>query len=250
MPDQTAVEPYLFYGVIRPERATISFQYPLAQQYSLFLKDKKVDVKLKISVILNQLAATVESDIEWDVFDLRNMIASIIHHDLAILSFSTGYGYVFELTRVINRSLGVDQVFGIEIPAIENRQKAEPAGVRFSEIKPKTYGINGVYLNRCFSDLASAMKYHDDAPFYCYRAIESLRNHCAAQNGVLDSGDGAQWQKFREVSGRRREEIERYKKEYVDQQRHGKPGNPMSDQERAEMFLLTWDIVDAYLDSI
>ena len=249
MPDQTSFEPYLFYGVIRPERAILSFQYPLPQHCTLFLKDKEVDINLKVSILLNQLAATVETDIEWDVFDLRNMIASIIHHDLAILSFSTGYAYVFELTRVINRSLGVDQVFGIEIPAIENRQKAK-AGVRFSEIKPKTHGINGVYLNRCFSDLASAMRYHDDTPFYCYRAIESLRNHCAAQNGVLDSGDGAQWQKFREVSGRRREEIERYKKEYVDQQRHGKPGNPMSDQERAEMFLLTWDIVDAYLDSI
>jgi hypothetical protein len=222
----------------------------LAQQYSLFLKDKKVDVTLKVSVILNQLAVTVEIDIEWDVFDLRNMIASIIHHDLAILSFYTGYAYGFELTRVINRSLGVDQVFGIEIPAIENRQKAKSAEVRFSEIKSKTSGINGVYLNRCFSDLASAMKYHDDSPFYCYRAIESLRNHCAAQNGLLDSDDGTQWQKFREVSGRSREEIERYKKEYADQQRHGKPGKLMNDQDRAEMFLLTWDIVDAYLDSI
>jgi hypothetical protein len=228
----------------------LDFRYPSPQRYSFFLKDKKVDVNLKVSIILNQIAVTVETDIEWGVFDLRNMIASVIHNDLAILSFSTGYAYVFELTRVINRSLGVDQVFGIEISAIENRQKAKPVGVRFSEIKHKIVGINGIYLNRCFSDLASAMRYHHDTPFYCYRAIESLRNHCAAQNGLLDSDDGTQWQKFREVSGRSREDIERYKQNYADRQRHGKPGDPMSDQDRAEMFVLTWDIVDAYLDSI
>lgn len=228
----------------------LDFRYPSPQPYSFFLKDKKVDINLRVSIILNQLAATVETDIEWDVFDLRNTIASIIHHDLAILSFSTGYAYGFELTRVINRSLGVDEVFGIEIPVIEKRQKAKPAGVRFSEIKNKTVGINGIYLNRCFSDLASAMRYNDDSPFYCYRAIESLRHHCAAESGLLDSDDGTQWQKFREVSRRSREDIERYKQNYADPQRHGKPGDPMSGQDRAEMFALTWDIVDAYLDRI
>ena len=85
MSDQSSFEPYLFYGVIRPERAQLSFQYTLPQQYALFLKDKEVDINIKVSIIRNQLAATVETDIEWDVCDLRHIIATIIRYDLAII---------------------------------------------------------------------------------------------------------------------------------------------------------------------
>jgi len=219
----------------------------------LSLRDNKFDVELKISVILNQLAVTVETAIDWDVFDLRNFIATIIQYDLAIISFITGNAYSFELTRCIHRRSGIDQVFGIDIPAIANRQKAKSSATlaaRFSKIKRKAIGNDGILLNRCFSDLASAMKYHNDSPFYCYRAIEALRNHCAAQNGLLDSDDPAQWQKFREVTGLSKEDITRYKDKHADKLRHGKPSDPMTDQERADMFVWTWDIVDKYLDSI
>jgi hypothetical protein len=252
MPDQDSLEPYLFYGTVLPERAPLSLKYKTPKRISVQTADgESRSLNVHLNIILNQIGVTVEVEQEFErIFDLRNIVKDIIQDDLALVGFIKGHAYNFEITRVINRSFSTDFVFGIDIPVIAERNKDMSVQGRFEEILRKATTPDGIYLKRCFSDLVAAMKDHQNSSFYCYLAIESLRNHCAVANNMLISKEKAQWKKFREVSGYCREDIERYKPEYADQQRHGKPGKPMSDQERAEMFLLTWDIVDAYLDSI
>lgn len=41
----------------------------------------------------------------------------------------------------------------------------------------------------------------DDTTFYRYRAIESLRHHCAALHDLTAADKAKQWQEFRAVCG-------------------------------------------------
>lgn len=92
------------------------------------------------------------------------------------------------------------------------------------------------------------MKHADDTAFYCYRAIESLRHHCAAVHGMSDANKSTQWEKFRQVSGCT-EEILRQIKEAADPLRHGETSRGSS-EDRAKLFMETWDVVDGYLHGV
>ena len=92
------------------------------------------------------------------------------------------------------------------------------------------------------------MKHADDTGFYCYRAIESLRHHCAAQNSLSNADKPRQWEKFREVAGCTKDTL-RAIKEAADPLRHGQPVGATSDG-RAKLFTATWGVVDAYLNEV
>ena len=238
------MDPYLFTGVVLPERAQLTIQFGLAFEHI------GSDVKgvANVSIINNQIAVWVATEHEWDIFDLRNVVRNIVRNDLAIIGFLKGYAYDIELTRVTNQSRKVDYVFGIDIPCIAERGKSIDLKAVLGQLRDKTIGPNGVFLHRCFRDLVSAMKDADDTGFHCYRAIESLRHHCAALRGISGEDKARQWEAFREVSGSTEGEL-RYIKETADPVRHGHPGS-MTGAEREQLFLRTWKVVDDYLSRI
>ena len=118
-----------------------------------------------------------------------------------MVGYLKGYAYDFEVTRVLNPSREIDYVFGIDIPCLAERGKSIDLEDALPKLWEKTSGRNGVFLNRCFSELASSMKHADDTAFYCYRAVESLRHHCAAVHGLSDADKSKQWEKFRKSRG-------------------------------------------------
>jgi hypothetical protein len=130
----------------------------------------------------------VESENNWDTFDLRNLVKTLVQNELAMIGYLKGYAYVFQMTRALNQSRGIDYVFGIDIPCLAQRGISTDMNEALSKLQGKTVGPNGVFLFRCFNDLVSSMKHADDTGFYCYRAIDSLRHHCAAPpRTVLES---------------------------------------------------------------
>lgn len=235
---------YLFEGLVHPERANISLQCDF--EFTHLTSGKNCQVKL--SIRLNQIAVWIESESEWDVFDLRNVVRAVVAHELEVVGFVLGYAYEVEIKRVLNPSLDVDAVFGIDIPCITERNKDVDLVERLKEIRNKTYGSNGVFLQRCFADLSQAMKNADDTGFYCYRAIEALRQHCIAQFAIDAANKKKQWEKVREVSGCS-EDILREIKTAADPTRHGEVV-PITADQRKRLFLITWDVVDGYLARI
>ncbi len=234
------MSPYLFHGIVRPERAQLSVRFALAFQY---LTDKKG--KAHVSIILNQLMAWIDSDDDWDIYTLKNVVKSIVQNRLAILGYLKGYAYELEIVRAINQSRGIDHVFGIDIPCITERNAAVDLEIEFSKVAAKISDAAGIFLDRCLNDLVSAMKHADDTGFYCYRAIESLRHHCAAVNRLAERDKARQWGQFRTASGCTEDDI-RMIKLAADPLRHGGVMN-VDDATRASLFLKTWDIVDGYL---
>ena len=191
------VDTYLFTGVVLPERAQLSLKFGL--RFSILASGEKADAK--VSVILNQIAVTVETNSEIDIFDLRNVVKNILQGHLAMIGFIHGHTYDFEVTRVINSQREIDFVFGIDIPDLSKRHASFNPETMLSRLRDRSIGEAGIFVRRCLNDLVFAMKYADDTEFYCYRAIESLRHHCAALNGLSGEDRKVQWNKFSEVTG-------------------------------------------------
>jgi hypothetical protein len=235
------MEPYLFSGVVRPERAGITLQFEFGFTHHV----SGISGHAKVSILLNQVAVWVTSDHEWDIYDLRNVVKNIVSDHLAMVSYIRGNFYDLEISRVVNATRGVDYVLGVDIPYIVERNKSLEIAEVLPKLMKKTEGPFGAYLHRCFNDLVSAMKNADDTGFYCYRAIESLRHHCAAVNGFGNLSKQQQWEKFREISGAD-ESVLRDIKASADPLRHGQVV-AVSSGARAKLFGETWNVVDGYL---
>lgn len=238
------MEPYLFSGVVLPERAQLSLHFALGFSHIA----SGVNGVAKASIVLNQVAVWVESDHDWDIFDLRNVVKNIVQSHLAMVGYLKGYVYDFEITRVLSQSRGIDYVFGIEVPCLAEQGKSVDLQDALTKLRAKTIGPNGVFLHRSFSDLVSAMKHADDTGFYCYRAIESLRHHCSAVHGLSAADKSRQWEKFREISGFEEQTL-RTIKLAADPLRHGNVSG-VSAEDRAKLFSITWAVVGGYINAI
>lgn len=240
----TNMEPYLFYGKILPERAQISLSFSLG--FSHFTSGDTG--KAEVSIILNQLSVTVHTEKEWDIFDLRNVVRHIIQTHLAMTGYLKGYAYDLEITRVVSSALGIDQVFGIDVPIIAKPRESINLASELEKLKVKIIGRNGIFLNRCFNDLVSAIQNADDTGFYCYRAVEALRHHCANVHDISGKNNNAQWEKLREISGVDESTI-RTLENSAQSIRHGGVSG-LTDHDRGNLLKITWEIVDAYIAKI
>jgi hypothetical protein len=238
------MQTYLFEGVVLPERAQLSVQFSV--QFTHITSG--VTGKADVSVVLNQVAVWVDSEAEWDIFDLRNTVRNLLQNELAVIGYLEGYAYDLEITRVLNRTLGIDYVFGIDIPCIAERNKAIDKHERLTLIRQKSSGREGVLLHRCFNDLAMAMKSPEDTGFYCYRAIESLRQHCIMKFSFPPDKKAEQWQKLREVAECDESTI-RDIKAAADPVRHGDISS-ITSQDREALFTKTWNVVDGYIQNV
>ena len=195
--EASILEPYLFYGKIRPERAQLSLGFDLGFQHFSTGHTGRIEV----SVILNELVARVFTDETWDIYDLRNLVNNVIRTELSALGYLMGRAYDIDITRVLRLEEKLDYVFGIEVDCIATPRRESPVEQKIQALRPLLQGESGMYVSRCLMDLMSALRYADDTAFYCYRAVESLRNHCVeTQRKTLPSRD-AQWELFRSISG-------------------------------------------------
>jgi hypothetical protein len=169
------MDPYIFQGVVLPQRAQISY----SQKFEFTHNLSGVRGICTVSVMNNEVTVWIDGDYDWDIYDLGNVVWEIVKQQIDMVGYIKGYAYDLEITRVINRSRGVDRVFGIEIPCLEERGKSFDLQAEMEKLIIKNSGENGIFIARCMRDLISAMKDSNDSAFYCYRAIESLKNHYA-----------------------------------------------------------------------
>ncbi len=237
------MESYLFQGIVLPERAQLSLEDSLKFSHIT----SGFDGIAKVRILLNQLAVWIDSDHEWNIFDLRNVVYNLVQNHLNMVGYIKGFAYNLEITRIICRSRKIDHVYGIEVPCIAERGKTLDLGTELKKLRKKTHGPDGVFLTRCFNDLVSAMKYADDTGFYCYRAIESLRHHSAAKNGLSSCPKSKQWEKFREIADCE-ESLLISIKQVADPLRHGGVSG-ITSEERSMILIRTWNIVSSYLEN-
>jgi hypothetical protein len=89
------------------------------------------------------------------------------------------------------------------------------------------------------------MKTPDDTGFYCYRAIEALRQYCIVRYRLDPEKKSEQWAKVREIAGCQEETL-REIKTAADPVRHGAIVG-ITSADREAMFTKTWDVVDVFI---
>lgn len=229
----------LFTGVVRPERAQLTIGN-VAHQLDLA---SGTTCQVKFNVFNNQLSALVEAEESEDIYTLRNIVKGTIELVTDIVGFVRGYAYDVEIVKVINEDLELSHVFGIQIPALEERNKrTEPEAV--NHIYPLCLGVDGKYLKRALSDLGMAIRHADDTPFYCFRAIESLKQYFGYVTGKTE--DKEQWQEMTRAIGDHRTTVEPIRK-LAFPARHGLP-DATTDDERKNLFFSAWEIVEAFIN--
>ena len=108
------MQPYIFQGIVLPERAQLSLQFALGFEHL----SSGVKATARVSILLNQAVVWVETEHDWNIFDLRNVVANIVQGHLQMVGYLKGLAYDFELTRVLNQERATDYVFGIDIPCL------------------------------------------------------------------------------------------------------------------------------------
>ncbi len=234
---------YTFVGVVLPERAQLSFNFDIKMH--LLEGD---EAYFKCSIVNNQLLAIITLDAEVDIMTLRNIAHYVIQTNLSLLGFYSGVFYDVKIDRIYNGDLSVDYVYGVANKDIHDYWGEINESEMINKFRPKTVGSAGVLLNRAFNDLMNALRSADDAAFFCYRAIESLRNHNSLMKSVNSKKDIHQWESFKATSGCTREEIDEVKK-FADDLRHGTPVAITADEVK-NVLVTTWEIVRKYLDKL
>jgi hypothetical protein len=238
------MEPYFFCGIVLPERAMVTLHFGARFTHL----SSGFSGEARVSILLNQIAVWVEGEHDWDIFDLRNVVKNLVQSYLAMVGYLKGYAYDFEINRVICPSRKIDFVFGVDTPCISEPRATVDIQPDSEKLRAKTMGPNGLFLHRCFSDLTSAMKHADDTGFYCYRAIESLRHHCAAVHDLRSKDKSEQWKVFREQAECSEKTLLAIKNA-ADPLRHGEM-TLTTGVDRAWVLTTTWGVVDSYIEKI
>jgi hypothetical protein len=117
------------------------------------------------------------------------------------------------------------------------------ARVSLEEIWTACQSDAGLNLRSSLNDLRMALRNHTDGPFYCYRAIETIRHDIGRRHGLKDKKQ--QWERTRAVLAVSEDDIG-VVKALADALRHGEPLRYTGQQWR-QVISITWNVVEAYM---
>lgn len=230
---------YPFFGVVHPERAIVSI---LQLRMDIAAPSANLTGHLSVTVALSQITAVFKTDTPIDnPFTLKNYIEDFIRAIIDALGYAKGCGYDVEIIQMVDDVGNQPLVFGVGIPILAVSD--EKSGQVFSDIVQLYVDERGTNLQRCLADLREAIRSPKDTGFFCYRAIESLRDYFTGAKHL--STDRQSWEILRDELGIERQDID-YIKRFADPLRHGSTKS-MNDSERAQILRITWTVVDKYI---
>lgn len=234
---------YIFTGRVIPERAVLDIK---EIPFKILASEDVPEGDLFVEILKSQISARFLAAIQvQNIFTLRNTIEDAVRMLLDVAGYFHGYGYDVEIVQMVHADSSQKQVFGIDIPTLAG--VCEKAGITYNDIFHAVAQKDGGFLRHALADVREAIKSPRDTGFFCYRAIESLKNCCAVRNGLPPDKDAA-WEVFRNSYSIAKQQIMDIKI-FADQARHGNHplAQPMGDKERADIFRKAWDIINAYI---
>jgi hypothetical protein len=89
-----------------------------------------------------------------------------------------------------------------------------------------------------------SMRYLDDSAFYCFRAIETIKQYFGYITGA--EKDVEQWLAMKNVIGGEKEDLD-FVRKLAFPARHGAP-TIITDEDRGKIFTITWSIVERFIN--
>ena len=234
---------HIFSGRVVPERAlldTSEFSFKVPAQGDV------PEGELFLQIIKSQVSARfVCQGSVTNIFTLRNIVDDAARTILDAVGYHRGYGYDLEIVQMIRPDSSEKQVFGIDVPAVA--KSCDEAGITLHHIMVALGASDGAYLRHALSDLREAIKSPKDTGFFCYRAVESLKNCVAARNGGSPD-KAAEWEMFRSAYAIDKDQILDIKA-FADPVRHGNVAHKwqVTDGDRSRLFTTAWRIVNQFI---
>gem|GEM_PF-4716374 len=246
---------WVFVGRVLPESSGITLQPSVG--WSIRDRDDRWRALLKLHIQRSQLV--IEAEVKGeppDVMTLRNEVVDAARAITDFFAFSRGQWVDLHIESVLTPS-GELMLFDGKVPVLWDTSDTRPLpqlvseedsddGLRRLSFNPGQLGsvISACepFLRHALADLREAIGMRaTDTPFYCYRALESLRQFFMSKKGLDRKDREAAWKAMHEELRTSRNFIADIEKRAISV-RHGAP-LPITDAERAECLLRTWTVV-------
>jgi hypothetical protein len=178
---------------------------------------------------------------DHDLFALRGFLQRLVDGIVDSICYLTGRFIQAVIEEVILPN-GTECTYPSKVPQATHIDESKNLAEKTSRITELFSGESGTYLRLSLSDYTSALSNPHDTGFYCYRAIESIRqNFASKENSVADS-----WKLMRDGLDIKRENLD-YIKSFSDDRRHGDVIE-MNTEQRRKILVLTWGFISDYID--
>lgn len=231
---------YIFHGVIHPQRTGLDVPSKVVTtiQRGEHQGEAEVHINASIITVTFELEGRLES-----IDSLRELIENVVQSVVDPICFLTGVKLSPEITSVLHPN-GESQTFGVKIDEVENAVTDGRIIDEIRRIMSLYDGESGNYLRLAMADFHMALDAAHETGFYCYRAIESIRQDFHSE----ERSTAQSWQVMRNTLNIDRDDIT-YIKQFADPRRHG-DFRDISGQSRVEMLLLTRDMVLKFIDHL
>lgn len=235
---------YIFSGKVLPERTVVG----LGPFHDLFFKQQDVNIEGNLTFSIQHSIISIRFETEKaisDYFTLRVYISRVVQFFVDILGYELSCGYRIEVTQL---NYPEHIVFGV--------------GENFSEKSQETIDYNVIniidtflskdnrdlemnYLMLILSDIREAIIQTHMTPFYCFRAIESIKKFFGTKYDIKK--DDKQWEKLREELNVERNIIDQVK-EFADPIRHGDISQVIDWEKRKDILIITQQIINKFIE--
>lgn len=223
---------YIFSGKVLPERANVSIT-PL--EINMDAIDADISGIATVSIAVSQVSVVLNTNSDSSLLTLKNYMEYLVRTLIDAYGYLSGRGYDVEITSVVNPE-GNYSVFGVGIPELENSQNDRP--LSFQQLL--TAMAKSQHLHRALADLREAIKSPVDTGFFCYRAVESIRQNFKRE----EEDDAKSWESLRKSLLIDRSWIDKIKK-FADTARHGDTPY-ISGKDRILIMQHAWKVIDRF----
>lgn len=225
-----------FVGIVHPQSGSWYFDGPIE-----LTRD---GAAVTITIMNSTFRASVRTQAIADLDSLWNQTASDVRTALDSLSYLRAAPINIEL---VGGTMDDRAHIGIALAwdALAANAEGHFDGSTTGPVLKAAYA--DAQVRHALADLRMALEYVDDTGFYCYRAIESIRQ-CYIAEGQGDEGSARRmsWSRMRDELSIERSEID-VVTDLAKPRRHGQH-SAISSDERFEALALARRIVRAYID--
>ena len=247
---------YMFSGRVHPERAYVTLS-PIRCTIETRMADSVLllNAHIKIDNAQVLVVATTEERVD-NLETVRNSVESAVRGAVDAFSFVEGRGYDVEITSVIDSTGEQWTVFGVEVGVLQASKRDRPVtyGQLYAlmtdpkQIRDEPASFRLMQLRIALGDLREAVRSPNLSAFFCFRAIECIRQcYVDFANEDENAARRDSWERMRSelcIGRSWFSPIERF----ALGERHGKI-EPMSGDERVDVLLRTWSVVDRFIQS-
>jgi hypothetical protein len=223
---------YMITGVVLPERNHVTIDP------DLFFKIDRPDLgfhcEIHIHIQASQITAMVRSkDPIKRASDLRNLVQDAIQIELDIEGYRKGMAFTAQVNTMVDFETDEVVLMGGAIKELSESASERPEFVDVLDL----FKSRDKYQEQLRVTLASfrlAIRNPGDAAFFCYRAIEALKQAFGT------------WAAFNAALNIDRSWSDDFRKKHADKQRHGAPSFMLHD-ERVEALFRVQKVIDRYV---